>query len=237
MLKRYLLIMISLVITVQLAGCGGISVKKPAAPIKRVAIASLSVSDYGGSVSSNSVGSESVAGLMHKNIAGLVKSTEKSLSKRFKVKKVSTFVGKKAYKNLASKMVLSAITPKVNKKPMQVFTTVSGELKGGIIKSETAIKLCKALKVDAIVLIFSEWTVRTGGFIPMTKSLTKNVFTMWDRDGNLIAKKRIDKIGQKSLGAFGIKAVNNNTITEWGNSTRRALDEIISSQEIQGLAG
>ena len=71
----------------------------------------------------------------------------------------------------------------------------------------------------------------------MTKSLTKNIFTMWDRDGNLIAKKRIDKIGQKSLGAFGIKAVNNNTITEWGNSTRRALEEIISSQEVQGLAG
>ena len=120
---------------------------------------------------------------------------------------------------------------------MQVFTTVSGELKGGMIKPETAISLCKPLKVDAIVLIFSEWTVRTGGMVPMTKSLTKNVFTMWDRDGNLIAKKRIDKIGQKALGAFGVKAVNNNTITEWGNSTRRALDEIISSQEVQGLAG
>ena len=237
MLKRFLFMMISLVITIQLAGCGGVSVKKPAAPIKRVALASFSVSDYGGSVSSNSVGSESVAGLMHRNIAGLVSSTEKSLSKRFKVKNVSTFVGMKEYKNLASKMVLSAITPKVNKRPMQVFTTVSGELKGGMIKPETAVSLCKALKVDAIVLIFSEWTIRTGGMIPMTKSLTKNVFTMWDRDGNLIAKKRIDKIGQKPLGAFGVKAVNKATITEWGDSTRRALDEIISSQEVQGLAG
>ncbi|MDT8318439.1 MAG: hypothetical protein RQ824_10705, partial [bacterium] len=122
MLKRYLLITVSLVITVQLAGCGGISVKKPAAPVKRVAIASLSVSDYGGSVSANSIGSDPVVVLMNKNIAGLVETTEKSLSKRFKVKKVSTFVGTKAYKDLASEMTLSVITPKVNKKPMQVFT-------------------------------------------------------------------------------------------------------------------
>ncbi len=71
----------------------------------------------------------------------------------------------------------------------------------------------------------------------MTKSLTKNILTIWDRDGNLIAKKRIDKLGKKTLGAMGIKAVNNSTITEWGDSTRRALDEIISSQEVQGLAG
>ena len=136
--KRFLSILISLAITVQLAGCGGISVKKPAAPIKRVAIASLSVSDYGGTVSRNSVGSESVVGLMKKNVSDLVASTEKSLSKRFKVKKVSTFVGTKTYKNLASKMTLSVITPKVNKKPMQVFTTVSREIKGGIINPETA---------------------------------------------------------------------------------------------------
>lgn len=237
MLKRFLFTMISLVIAIQLAGCGGISVKKPASPIKKVAIASFSVSDYGGSVRGGSVGRDSVVKLMQKNVSSLLSSTEKALSKRFKVKKVSTFVGKKAYKKLASKKVLNVITPKVGRKSMPVFTTVSGEIKGGTIKSETAIKLCKALKVDAIVLIFSEWTIRTGGFIPLTKSLTKNVFTMWDRDGNLIAKKRIDKIGQKTLGAMGIKAVNKSTITEWGDSTRRALDEIISSPEVQGLAG
>ena len=237
MLKRFLSIMVSLVITVQLAGCGGISVKKPAAPIKRVAIASFSVSDYGGTVRGGSIGRDSVASLMQKSVSNLLVSTEKSLSKRFKVKKVSKFVKNKSYRKLASKKVLTVLTPNVKKRSMPVFTTVSREIKGGVINPETAKKLCKTLKVDAIVLIFSEWTVRTGGFIPLTKSLTKNVFTMWDRDGNLIAKKRIDKIGKKTLGAMGVKAVNKSTITEWGDSTRRALDEIISSQEVQGLAG
>ena len=120
---------------------------------------------------------------------------------------------------------------------MPVFTTISRELKGGVVNPETAKALCKTLKVDAIVLIFSEWTVKQGGFVPITKAVSKNVFTMWDRDGNMIAKKRIDKMGTKTLGALGLKAVNADTINEWGDTSRQALEQIILSKEVSGLAG
>jgi len=238
-MKRNLMILLNLVIIVTFAGCGGSSVvlKKPAAPIKRVAIASLSVSDWGGTVTSDSIGNNSVSNLIDGTMVKILGAAEKSLSSTFKVQKAYQFINKSAYQKLGSEKVLTAFTPRLKDKSMPLFTTVSRELKGGMIAPETAKALCKVLRADAIVLIFSEWTVRTGGFVPMTKAVTKNVFTMWDRDGNIIAKKRIDKMGTKTLGAMGIKAVNDDTINEWGNTTQNALDQIISSKEVMGLAG
>ncbi|MDH3973918.1 MAG: hypothetical protein OEV42_06525 [Deltaproteobacteria bacterium] len=237
MIKRSLIVLLGVTFLINFNGCRGSSVvlKKPATPIKRVAIASFTVSDWGGSVKSGSVGSNSVSNLINGTLGKLVSSTEKSLSKRFKVKSVKKFITNKTYQKLGSEKVLTVYTPVLRKKSMPVFTTVSRELKGGMIKPETAKALCKTLKVDAIVLIFSEWTVKQGGFIPITKAVSKNVFTMWDRDGNIIARKRIDKMGTKTLGAMGIKAVNEDTINEWGDTSRQSLEQIILSKEVSGL--
>lgn len=235
--KCKLKLLLILIITFTLTSCGGVSIKKPATPVKNVAIASFSVSDWGGSVKRGSIGRKSLDEIINERLVKLIYSTENSLSKRFKVKKVSQFITNREYHKLASKKILSVYTPKIKGKSMPVFTTVSRDIKGGMINPETAKKLCKTLKVDAIVLVFSEWTSRTGGLVHMTKAVTKNVFTMWDRDGNLIARRRIDKMGRKPLGSFGVKAVNEDTLTEWGTTSRKSLDEIISSKAIAGLAG
>jgi hypothetical protein len=124
---------------------------------------------------------------------------------------------------------LTVYVPRVNGKSMPVFTEASKEIKGGQLEPETAKQLCKALGVDGVVLIFSEWSTKTGSFVPTNKAITKNVFTVWDSTGKQAIKKRVDTVGKKTLGAGGIKAVNKDTIGEWRNSYNESLEKIIDS--------
>ena len=197
--------------------------------ISRVAVVSFSVSDYGGSVSAGSIGSTPVADLIDSTVIKMLNDTEDKLSAKWNVAKVSAFINNAGYQDLSSQKTLSVFVPTINGKEMAVFTQVSREIKGGTIAPQTAMDLCKALNVDGIVLVFSEWTSRTGGFVPTTKALTKNVLTIWDSNGRLVTKKRVDMMGKRTLGFSGFKAVNENTINEWRDSFNRAMDKIMQS--------
>jgi len=229
-MKRNLVYSGILVLIFTLSGCvSSTSGKIDTSSINRVAVVSLSISDWGGSVRMGSVGSTSVSELISDTAAKMLVDTEEKLSSKWQVVKASSFVGSNNYQKLGTEKTLSVIVPKVNGKEMAVFTQVSKEIKGGQIAPQTAMDLCKALQVDAVVLVFSEWTVKTGGIVPMTKAVTKNIFTIWDANGKQITKKRVDMMGSKSLGAFGIKAVNENTISEWHASYDKAMNKIIAS--------
>ncbi|MCK4838945.1 MAG: hypothetical protein KAS94_09070 [Desulfobulbaceae bacterium] len=197
--------------------------------ISKVAVVSFSVSDYGGSVSSGSIGSTPVADLINSTVTKMLNDTEDKLGSKWNVAKASAFINNSGYHDLSSRKTLSVFVPQINGKEMAVFTQVSKEIKGGKIDPQTAIDLCKALNVDGIVLVFSEWTSKTGGYIPLTKALTKNVLTIWDSNGRQVTKKRVDMMGKKTLGFSGVKAVNENTINEWSDSFNRAMDKIMKS--------
>jgi hypothetical protein len=197
--------------------------------IKKVAIVSFSVSDVAGSVRAGSVGSTSVPDLIKNTVNGMLNDAEKKLGKKWTVTKVSGFIDNGVYRKAGVPKTLSVFVPKVNGKDMPVFTEVSKEIKGGQIEAQKARLLCKALNVDAVVLIFSEWSAKTGSFVPTTKAITKNVFTVWDKTGKQVIKKRVDTVGNKTLGAGGIKAVNKETIGEWHESYKSSMDKIIGS--------
>jgi len=197
--------------------------------IKKVAIVSFTVSDVAGSVRSGSVGSTSVPTLIKNTVNGMLNDAEKKLGKKWAVTKVSGFIDNAVYRKAGVPKTLSVFVPKVNGRDMPVFTEVSKEIKGGQLDPQKAKQLCKALNVDAVILIFSEWSAKTGSFVPTTKAITKNVFTVWDKNGEQVIKKRVDTVGKKTLGAGGIKAVNKETIGEWHESYKVSLDKIISS--------
>jgi len=202
---------------------------KDMSSIKSVAIVSLSVSDVGGSVQSGSVGSTPVSELISGTVSNMLTDAEKKLSSKWTVVKASTFIDNADYRKAGVEKTLTVYLPKVNGKEMPVLTQVSKEIKGGIIDPQKAKDLCKALNVNAVVLIFSEWASKTGGFVPTTKALSKNILSVWDSNGNQVVKERIDMVGNKTLGVGGIKAVNQETIEEWRDSYNRALDKIIGS--------
>ncbi len=202
---------------------------KESPKFNKVAIVSLTVSDVGGSVNSGSVGSTPVSKLITGAVNNMLDDAEKKLGSKWTMEKVSSFIDSPGYRKPGVEKTLTVYVPNLNGKEMPVFTQVSKEIKGGIIEAEKAKELCAALKVDAVVLIFSEWTAKTGGFVPTTKALTKNILTVWDSSGNKVNTKRVDMVGNKTLGLAGVKAVNEETIGEWRDAFNRALDEIVKS--------
>lgn len=229
MRKNIFKLALCLVLTVAGFVSGSTASSAEGSSIKKIAIVSFTVSDVAGSVRAGSIGSTPVAQLIKGTVTKMLDDAEKKLGHKWKVTKVSSFISAAGYRKPSVEKTLTVFVPRVNGKEMPVFTQVSKEIKGGVIDSQKAKDLCRALNVDAIVLIFSEWSAKTGGFVPTTKALTKNILTIWDSQGNQVTKKRVDMVGRKTLGVSGMKAVNDKTIGEWHDSFNRSMDKILSS--------
>jgi len=227
-MKRLLTLVFAGVVAT-MVGCGGGGATKSlkALPqIKQVAVVSISVSDWGGSVKGNAVGGN-VAKTMQDATNTMLTDTETRLAQQYKVVKASSFVGKSGYQNeiVAHNFVMNV--PQVKGKSLGVFTADKRSLLRGDITSTKAQALCKALGVDGVFVIFSEWTVRTGGFVPLTKAVTKNIVSLWDAQGKKVFTRRVDKQGRRTLGAMGIKAVTAETVSEWTGTYKQSLDLIL----------
>lgn len=193
-----------------------------------LAVVSLSVSDWGGMVrASNWKGSPTQA-LMQKETAEMVAFTEAELGKRWQVKPVKQFIGDPAFRKLAVEHQLSAILPEIGGHELPLFTADTKALKKCDIDPETAKALCAALKVDAVVVVFSEWASKTGGFVPTTKAVAKNLVGVWDASGKKVAFDRVDMMGEKTLGAYGGMTVDETTIGEWTNAYQKSLVKILA---------
>ncbi|MBE0595657.1 MAG: hypothetical protein IH614_00145 [Desulfuromonadales bacterium] len=227
MLKKGLLVVALLSFSLSV-GCSSRAPKaqlKNNPSLKKVAVVSLAVSDWGGTVSSSSVGRDSVGNLVQNATGTMIASTEKELAKHWQVRKVDTFITDANYRKAAEQLRVSLYTPVINGKEMPLF---GAGFKKGDITPDKAKTLCAALGVDAVVLVFSEWTVKTGGVVPLTKAVSKNIVSFWDSEGQKIFFRRIDVQGKKTLGAMGIKAVNQETIGEWTGGYEEALQKMLA---------
>lgn len=195
--------------------------------LQRVAVVSLAISDWGQSVDSGSIGSTSAGALMQGSTAKMLAFTEKTLAEHWQVREAKTFVTDEAsYREVAEDIQVSVYSPIFKEKKMPLF---GKSFKKGDITPEKASELCRMLKVDAVVLVFSEWTHAVGRIVPITRAKTKNVVSLWNKNGEKIFYRRIDVQGKNVLGAFGIKAVNSETINEWTDSYEMSLSEMFKS--------
>ena len=227
MSKKFLLVTL-LVSLVALGGCGmaGRAHMKISPSVKKVAVVSLAVSDWGGSVKGDSISTTSVHGLMRDATVGMLTYTERELKNHWKVERVGEFITNRKYRKAAEDIRVSTYSPVVRGREMPLF---GPGFKKGDITQQKARDLCAALHVDAVVLVFSEWTVKTGGFIPMTKAVSKNVVSFWNKKGEKIYFRRIDIAGRKPIGAMGIKAVNKGTIKQWTWGYETALKRMFAA--------
>ncbi|HEX9874368.1 MAG TPA: hypothetical protein VGA43_08400 [Deferrimonas sp.] len=216
------------VLLLGLAGCAA-NIKanlKGNPEIKKVAVVSMAISDWGGSVDSGSIGGTAVRDLMRGSTAKMLTFTEKTLAEHWQVRKAETFIAEAGYRKAAEDIQVSVYSPIFKKKEMPLF---GAAFKKGDITAEKARALCNTLKVDAVVLVFSEWTQATGGIVPTTRAKTKNVVSFWDKNGEKIFYRRIDMQGRTVLGAYGIKAVTAGTINQWTDSYEVSLNNMFKS--------
>ena len=220
-------LLLSLLLALVLGGCAGVTGNlKGNAQIKKVAVVSLAISDWGRSVDRGSAGGTSVATLMQGATGKMLAHTEKTLGSHWQVKRAETFTGDSAYRKAAEDVQVAVFSPTFGGREMPLF---GPGFKKGDITPEKARALCRMLNVDAVVLVFSEWTAATGGVVPTTRAMTKNVVAFWDENGNKIFHRRIDMQGKRVLGAGGIKAVTHETISDWIDSYKLSLDKMFVS--------
>lgn len=214
------------ILVVLLAGCvTAAATKKPSAPINKVALVSLSVSNWRGMVS-GTAGDAKAEELINSTLSGLVASTESKLSGFMHVTRISSFIGNAGYRNLGVKNELGLMLPKVNGTPIQLFSKSNDDVIAANLTPEVAKKLCADLHVDAVVVVYSEWAAAQGHFVPTRKALAKNVVTVWERNGNLVFSKRVDEMGDDVIGGPYVTVVNVGTIKQWSLAYNKSFDQI-----------
>ncbi|MGB2986490.1 MAG: hypothetical protein WBE26_11475 [Phycisphaerae bacterium] len=183
------------------------------ARVKKVAIVSLIVRNYGiygtmGMIPSN---------LITDNMNNVLASTERTIRNYWSVKPINSFIYNPDYTTLAKGSArANYFTPRVNGQDMPIFSNDRKDLIKGTIGKGTAQELCSILSVDAIVLVYSEWSLQSGKFIPTVKALTKNCITMYDKSGKHLFFGRKDTLGSHPIGGpyAGIH-INEDTIGHW----------------------
>jgi hypothetical protein len=189
----------------------------------KVAVVTLTVNNFGGALH---WGQGDM--LIPTTMGEMLNITESALAGYWTVKPATEFVTNDDYRALSIGQVKSGLFgPTVNEQAMPSFTEKRNEVVKGVLEKSTAQKLVSLLEVDAVVLVYSEWAVVTGSFVPTSKPLAKNCLSMYDKSGKQLFYGREDVQGKKTLGAGGHVTLNDETIHHWSEAYSRGLDAIL----------
>ncbi len=189
----------------------------------KVAVVTLTVNNYGGTLQW-----ERGDQLIPITMGEMLEIAETALAKHWTVKPATEFVADEDYRALSIGHVKSGLfAPTVNGQEMPSFTENRKEVIKGILGKSTAQELARVLEVDAVVLIYSEWAVATGAWVPTSKPLAKNCVSVYNKSGKQLFYGRLDLMGKKTLGAMGNVRLNNETIHHWSEAFSRGMDGIL----------
>jgi hypothetical protein len=108
-----------------------------------------------------------------------------------------------------------------------VFAADRSQLIKAGLDATQAQALAKASGADLVAVIYSEWAVATGRFVPTAKALTKNVVSIYAATGEVVYHARRDQVGNQTLGAWGRVIVDEKTIDQWVASYDLALATLL----------
>lgn len=215
MKKRMLTVFASLVFAVLPAvvfAAAGVKDVAKENPGKTIAVVSLSANNYGKQL--QGWNDANTSDLMASKLNLMLAMIENNLSGNWKVVKAETFVKNDKFQALAGDMREVGV-PTFDESKLPLFGTDRKQMVKARVDPELAKKIAAATGSDFIVIIYSEWAIATGSVIPTSKALTKNVMSIYDKDGKQVFNDRCDKIGTKSLGAMNHVKVNGETIDQW----------------------
>ena len=187
---------------------------------KKLAVVTLSANNWGNSLQGwNSANTSSIMGTQ---LNSMLEFTEQLFAADFTVIPASQFVPADDFQALAGEQRDVGL-PEFNGKKMQLLSKDRKQLIKATVDKNVTQKLAQITGADYLLLIYSEWTVATGKFVPTSKSLTKNVVSIIDANGKTVYSGRQDTQGNKTLGGMGSVVVNNDTIGEWVVAYEKAL--------------
>ena len=179
---------------------------------KKIAVISISANNFGNSLQGwNSADTKE---LMAGRLNQMLDHTEQLLSKDWTVVKAATFAEKPDYQALAGEQRDVGL-PRFGKVSMPLFSKDRNQLVKAAINKEVAEKLAKAIGADFLLIVYSEWAVATGKFVPTSKALAKNVVSVFDAGGNQVYSDRKDVVGERTLGGMGQVHVDAKSIDQW----------------------
>ena len=159
---------------------------------------------------------------MASRLNSMLEVTEATFAADWDVVPASTFAGKPEFLALAGEQRDVGL-PMINDVLMPLFSIDRKEMIKATIGQEVVFALLDVTGADFLLIVYSEWTLKGGSFIPTNKAMTKNVFSIYDSAGEKIFKVRLDKVGKKTLGAMGRVAVDANSIDQWSNSYNESV--------------
>ena len=241
-MKRLLLLLLLSILAFQF-GCVSVNRNiKKVTGIKTIAIVSFALDDWGANLFAKTrgrsreggwgTGKDVKANAIQKVTNDLLVYTEKQLSQKWQVKKVSSFIKSKAYQSLTVDMTLNAYVPVVKKKALGLFTQNSTTLKRTQLNPALAKKLCETLNVDAVMVLFTEWTVQTGKMIPISKPYVKNLVSIWGKTGQQLFGGRVDKMGTMKIGGMGVtKSIDKpEVLANYKETYKQSLNKLLNNK-------
>ncbi len=190
---------------------------------KSIAIVSVSANNYSNSLQGwNSANTSELMGTQLNKMVGLI---ETLFTKDWTVVNAATFAGKDDFQVLAGEQREVGL-PVFDGKTMPLFSKNRKQLIKAEVDQDVAVKLAKVTGADFVLIAYSEWAVATGRFVPTSKSLAKNVVSIYDASGKKVYEGRADMQGNKTLGAMGSVVVDQNSIGEWVTAYDKGVHEL-----------
>ena len=191
---------------------------------QKLAVVSISANNFGNSLQGwNSALTSRLMGL---RVARMLDTAERSLGAKWKVIPAARFVGKPAFQRQKGESFEVGLA-RLQNGTLPVFALDRRQLIKAELSPEQAQGLARATGADLVAVIYSEWAVATGKFVPTAKALTKNVLSIYSGTGELVYHGRKDQIGSRTLGAYGRVVVNDETIDQWVDSYDVALAALL----------
>jgi hypothetical protein len=194
----------------------------------KIALVSISANNYGDKL--QGWNSEDTTELMSSRLNSMLGVTETTFAADWDVIPASAFASKPEFLALAGEQRDVGL-PMINDVLMPLFSTDRKELIKATIGQEVALALLDVTGAEFLLVVYSEWTLKSGNFIPTNKAMTKNVFSIYDNAGEQIFKVRLDKVGSKTLGAMGRVYVDADTIDQWSDSYNESVAAIYAGRK------
>jgi hypothetical protein len=185
------------------------------------------VNDFAKVLSNYNVSGSDVSKLIDSKLEEMVVLTEQKLGTHFTVKPTAEFAASDDFLKAASGQQFEVYRPRYQDKPLPIFAAERGELIKSAMTPEQAKQVCSTLGVDMVMVVYSEWATQTGGIVPTTKPVTKNVVSIFDKSGEQLYGDRRNQMGSRNVGAFNAAAVTADTIMGWVDAYAQALQFMV----------
>jgi len=225
--SRYLSALLVLLFATSVATAatiGSIGIKNKG---KTIAVVSVSANNFSDSLQGwNSANTSEVMGTQLNKMVVMI---EGLLATDWTVVKAESFATKDEFQALAGERREVGL-PAFEGKSMPLFSKDRGQLIKASVDKDVAVQLARATGADYILIAYSEWAVATGGIIPTSKALAKNVVSVYDATGKQVFQDRSDALGNKTLGAMGKVQVDQNTIGEWVTAYDKGIRDLYGAK-------